>query len=82
MSTFANLQENTVYTVKLNTGETKQLSVFSKTSTTAHCNIHNHDGTRSTIIKELAEQITILESSNIPVINDNLNNSKTNLLYD
>lgn len=83
MTTFNSLQENVIYTVKLSTGIIQQISVFSKANNVAHCKIHNHDGTTSTIIKELNEPIEqILGTSTTPVISDSIQKPKSNLLYD
>jgi hypothetical protein len=83
MTTFNSLQENVIYTVKLTTGNIQQISVFSKANNVAHCKIYNHDGTTSTIIKELNEPIEqILGTSTAPVISDNIQKPKSNLLYD
>jgi hypothetical protein len=83
MTTFNTLKENIVYTIKLPTGEIHQVSIFSKANNVAHCKIYKHDGTFITVIKELTEPITeILGTSPTPVLSDNIQNPKSNLLYD
>lgn len=82
MTTFNSLSENIIYTLKLSTGEIKQLSVFSRANNVAHCRVYNHDGSFTTVIKELTEPIEQILGTSAAPITDSIQMDKRNLLYD